>query len=69
LPRYKRKPPKGQACKGKKKYRKLDAKNIAFNRERQTGGLYKAYRCQYGCKLENGEIAWHIGHRYDRRGW
>jgi len=59
-----KKPSKNLACKGKIKYTKAYAKRNARDRSRDTGGIYKAYGCQHGCKLENGDRAWHIGHAY-----
>ncbi len=62
-----RRPPRSSACGDKKKLTQAEANdlvNILFKRD---GALMNAYACPHRCRLDNGSISWHVGHKGRRK--
>lgn len=65
---YGKRPPRSRSCSGKKKLTKSDAIAMVNALRRKRGAVrMKAYRCHYRCKLEDGTVAWHVGHTQIRK--
>lgn len=62
MKKHSKKPPRSLSCTGKQRYDRAGAEDMARYRASQDGSLMDAYRCQYGCTLDDGSPAWHIGH-------
>lgn len=61
-----RKITRAQSCGDKDKLTMQDAKKRVYSLRKKDGANMNAYRCQFGCKLENGSRAWHVGHSVRR---